>query len=210
MKSRPPSEPVVQSTLGLNALCLRLEGAEVCDILELGPARGGNIEFWSQFSGSIYVADLHSSLPLPPPAEPAEGETFPDPEWERLLHLPEGRRFDVILAWDLLNYLELPAVASLIGYVGRFCKPGTLLYSLIFDLPKMPEEITVYRIIDATHLGYEYGGPAMRPCPRHQPRALSAVMHQFQVANSFRLRNGLIEFLFVYEPQKGTATSVPR
>jgi len=104
----------------------------------------------------------------------------------------------VILAWDLLNYLELPAVSDLIRYLERYCRQGTILFALIFDQKQMPNKITVYRILDESHLFYESGNSEMRACPRHQPRALAGVMHQFQASNSFRLRNGIVEYLFAY------------
>jgi hypothetical protein len=117
------------------------------------------------------------------------------------LGLPEGRRFDVILSWDLLNYIELSSIPSLAGYLSRFCRPGTILFSLIFDHSQMPEEITVYRIVDQSHLSYETGGAAVRSCPRHQPRALAGVLRGFMTSESFRLRNSVVEYLFAYEPQ---------
>ena len=192
-------EPAVYKSLGLGALCESLLGRTACSILELGPVRSENIVFWSQFCPSVYIADLRSSLPLPvAPADPDNPEQ-PEPDWDHLLNLPEGRRFDVILAWDLLNYLELSSAASLVRYLTRFCRPGTLLFSLIFDQKQMPEQITVYRIVDHGRLRYDQGSPAMQPCPRHQPRALAGIMHQFRAANSFRLQNGIVEYLFVYE-----------
>ena len=160
-KSHP--EPVVHNSLGLQALCQRLQGVAACNILELGPVRSGNIQFWSQFSPSIYVADLRSSLPLP--VLPSEESEFVEPDWDRLLGLPDNHSYDVILAWDLLNYLELPAVGSLMNYLKRFCRPGTVLFSLIFDQKEMPGKITVYGIADESHLKYEYAGTEMRVCP---------------------------------------------
>jgi hypothetical protein len=163
----------------------------------LGPVRGGNIKFWSRFGPSIYVADLRSSLPLPV-MQSEEGE-FVEPEWNSLLGLPEGSTYDVILAWDLLNYLELPVISSLIRYLMRFCHRGTILFALIFDQKQMPAVITVYHIADESHLRYEMAGSNMRECPRHQPRAVSGVMTGFRTTNSFRLRNGVVEFLFEFE-----------
>jgi hypothetical protein len=191
-----PSEPVVYTSLALKALCQRLQDIASCDILELGPVRNGNIEFWSQLSPSIYIADLRSSLPLPPmPDDP----DYPGPDWHQLLDLPKGRCFDVILAWDMLNYLELPAVSGLIQYLSGFCRPGTIVFMMIFDSQKMPEEITIYGIVDESHVKYEFGSGEMRVCPRHQPHALAKIMGRFRTSNSFRLRNGVIEYLFVYE-----------
>ena len=191
------SEPVVHSSLGLQALCQRLQDYAECNILELGPVRTGNIEFWSQFNPFIYVADLRASLPLP--FSPVEDTEPPKPDWDRLLNLPNDHNFDVILSWDLLNYLDLTSVSSLIEYLKRFCRPEAVLFTLIFDQKQMPEEITVYRINDEAHLTYEFAGSEMRDCPRHQPRAIEGVMSHFRISNSFRLRNGVVEYLFIYE-----------
>jgi len=196
-KSQP--EPVVHSSLGLQALCDRLENAGSRSILELGPVRSGNLEFWSRFGPSIFIADLRSNLPLPVQASESEDSEFVEPEWDRLLGLPSDGRYDVVLAWDLLNYMELPAVSSLIKYLKRFCRPGAIFFALIFDQKLMPGEITIYGITDSSHLRYECPTSEMRPCPRHQPRALGIVMSHFRTADSFRLRNGVVEYLFEYE-----------
>jgi hypothetical protein len=191
--------PVLNSSLGLQALCQRLQNVTTCDILELGPVRNENIEFWSRFRPSIYVADLRSLLPLPVSVPEDADSEFIDPNWESLLGLPPERRYDIILVWDLLNYLDLQTVASLIRYLRQFCRRGTILFTLIFDQKQMPSEITVYGIKDESHLKYEFAGSEMKACPRHQPRALSLAMARFQTSESFRLKNGIIEYLFEYE-----------
>lgn len=196
-------ELVVHSSLGLQSLCRRLQDSVTCDILELGPVRSGNLEFWSRFSPSLFIADLRSCLPLPvvPPKDP-ENPEFVRPEWENFLALPGDRTYDVILAWDLLNYLELPAVSSLIDYLRPFCRRGAVLFALIFDQKQMPDQIAVYQIADEAHLRYDASGSATCACPRHQPRALSLVMSGFRTADSFRLKNGVVEYLFEYEGEK--------
>ena len=193
-------EPVVYSSLGLPALCQKLQNSATCGILELGPVRSGNVEFWSRFSPFLYIADLRSSLPLP--ALPSEDLEFIAPDWRSLLGLPGNRTYNVVLAWDLFNYLELPAVSSLIEYLKHYCRPGAVLFSLIFDEKQMPAKITVYQIADESHLKYDRAGSELCACPRHQPRALASVMTRFRIADSFRLRNGVIEYLFEYEGEK--------
>jgi hypothetical protein len=187
-------EPVVHNSPALQALCQKLQNVDSCRVLELGPVRRQNIEFWSRFAPTIYVADLRSNLPLP--ASSSEDSELLEPDWSNLLGLPEGRKYDVILAWDLLNYMEIQAISSLIVYLEPFCRPGALLFMLIFDQREMPDQITTYQIVDESHLQYEYVGPEMRSCPRHQPRALAGVLSQFRVAGSFRLRNGVVEYLY--------------
>jgi hypothetical protein len=196
MKGKPRDELVVNNSLGLDALCQKLQGKDTWNILELGTVRRDNIEFWSRYCDSIHVADLRSCLPLPDSAEDPE---LPGPEWDRLLHLPEDRHFNVILAWDLFNYLELSAISGLTQYMSRFCRPGTVLFALIFDHPQMPAEIAAYRIVDESHLSYEYANSEMRACPRHRSHDLARALRPFQISNSFLLRNGVVEYLFSYE-----------
>ena len=203
MQKRQP-KAVVHNSLGLQALCQRIEGSSSCDVLELGPVLKGNIEFWSQFTPSIYVADLRSSLPLPALPEDPDDPEVPKQDWRQLVGLPEKRQFDIILVWDLLNYLKISDVSDLIEYLSGFCRPGTVLFMLIFDNPKMPEEIAVYRIVDESRLSYELFSSELGECPRHQPHALTQIMRQFRISNSFRLRNGVIEYLFVYEGNRVT------
>ncbi len=191
---------VVHNSLGLHALFQRLQEDVAYSILELGPVRKCNIEYWSQFSHSIYIADLRSSLPLPPLSPPPEDNSEPpERDWHQLLGLPEERRFDIILAWDLPNYLDLSDLSSLIGYLNGFCRPEAILFMMIFDSQRMREDIAVYRIVDESHLGYELGGTKMRDCPRHHAHTLTQIMKYFRSADSFRLRNGVIEYLFIYE-----------
>lgn len=197
MERKPKPEPVVHSSLGLKALCERLDGTVSRDILELGPVRNVNIGFWSRFGPSMYIADLRSSLPLP--GLTSEDSDFVAPDWDSLLGLPEGRSYDVVLAWDLFNYMELPALSSFIAYLKKFCRPGTVVFSLIFDQKEMPDQITLYGIADESHLNYEYAGMQMRTCPRHQPRTMAGVMSRFRTLESFRLKNGVVEYLFEYE-----------
>jgi hypothetical protein len=200
MEQKIQPKAVVHNSLGLHALFQRLQDDVTYEILELGPIRKGNIEFWTKFSNSIYVADLRSSLPLPPlPPPPEDDQEPPERDWHQLIGLPEERRFDIILAWDLLNYLDLSDLSGLIAYLSQFCRPETILFMLIFDSQKMRKDIAVYRIVDESHLGYELGSTKLRDCPRHHAHTLTQMMRNFRSADSFRLRNGIIEYLFIYE-----------
>jgi hypothetical protein len=196
MKQKSGPETVAQTSLGLDAMCRKLEGMTGPHVLELGPARSANVEFWSRYQSALFVADLRAGLPLP---HLAEDELFPESEWDRILGLPEGRLFDVILAWDLLNYIDLPVLPSLINYLTRFCRQGAFLFFLIFDQPQMPAEITIYKIMDERRILYEQEGSGTRACPRHQPRALAKLLDQFRTSDSFRLKNGIVEYIFTYE-----------
>jgi hypothetical protein len=190
----PQSETAVHKSLALQPLCEQLRGCGMTAILDLGLARAINVEFWSRFSPVLHISDLHSNLPQHSPED-----EIPQEVWRGLLAIPETSVFDAILAWDLLNYLEQTAIASLVEFLNPFCRRGTLLFALIFDTPQMPTRPTVFKIIDPEHIAYETQTPDVRACPRHQPRDIQRIMKGFGASSSFRLRHGVQEYLFSFD-----------
>jgi len=189
------SNVTVYSSPGFQALCGRFQDTDMLDILEMGPACGRNLEFWSHFSHSIFVADLRDSLPLPSLEDERE---YQKPEWHAILNLPAGRNFDVILVWDLLNYIDESALPGLIDYLHCYCKSGTILFTMIIDQPQMPEDNYVFQIMDVEHLGYKAIYSPLRPCSRLQPRVVENTMRGFRTVDSYRMRHGIIEYLFSF------------
>jgi hypothetical protein len=190
--------PATQKSLALNAILQELRADKRYTILDLGPARGINVDFWSQSAGRLYVEDFYrtwlSSVSLPLPEEVTYQEVF-----EKLLPYPEGTRLDIILTWDLFNYFDPMQNESFVRYLGRFCQTGTFLLALISSLHHIPAEPTTFKILDRDRIIYEVSSSETRPCPRYQARDIAKMMVGFKVFNSFILRNGIQEHLFVYD-----------
>ena len=103
------------------------------------------------------------------------------------------------MAWDIFNYLERDEFKSLITHLGNFCHKGTLLFSLISTRKHIPEKPTTFRIVDQENLQNQIESSVLRLCPGYQQTDLNHLMPHFRVCNSFLLRNGFKEYLFVYE-----------
>jgi hypothetical protein len=117
---------------------------------------------------------------------------------QNLLPYPQETRFDIVLSWDLFNYLERDIVRQLAVYLARFCHQGTVLYALISTARTIPDKPVLYKIVDASNLVYESRSQALRPCPRYHDQDLRHLLPGFRVYNSFLLRNGMKEYLFVF------------
>jgi len=128
--------------------------------------------------------------------EPGLGSTF-----AQLLAFPEDARFDAVLTWDLINYLERREVAALARHVARFCNPGALLFALISIHKQIPAEPMRFRIVDREHLAYEPRNAAVRPCPRYAPAELNELLRGFRLDRSFLLRHGIQELLFARQAE---------
>ncbi len=203
----PPSQPssATQKSLCLSALLQALPCDRKISILDLGPARGINIDFWSQVAGKIHIEDFYESYKSIPKRIPSEDEEQNEEVdqsgiFEQLLIVPPNTRMDVILAWDVFNYLEPCQIEAAARHLGKYCLPGSFLFALIWSTHLMPAEPTAFKILDRERIIYESHSTGTRTCPRYQPRDVGRMMVGFRVFNSFILRNGIQEYLFVYDP----------
>ncbi len=185
---------VTHKSLALTALADQLQTERSYVILDLGPALSMNVQFWSQFQPKIFIADFYRGLK-------AGLTSNPDVSQESLYEalLPDGPQpsCDIILAWDLFNYLEREPLEALIGCLSRLCRSGTFLFALMGFMQQMPADPQTFRIVNREQLFYENRSNSVRPCPRYQPRDISRMMEGFRVYNSFMLRHGFQEYLFV-------------
>jgi len=192
----PSQEPSVFRSLGLAALLQQLEEGRLYSILDLGPARGTNLDFWSQIAGRICFEDFFRTWADEGFPKPEEGESHV-PLFRRLLSFGESARFDIVLAWDLFNYLEPGQIEALVECLARSCHTGAILLAMISSAPTIPERPTVFRILDREHLAYESGTGPVKTGPRYQPRDVARMVSGFQVMYSFLLRHGVQEYLFL-------------
>ena len=194
-----PVQPIETAftSLALGLLVDKIAGRRPCRVLELGPAFGANVEFLSQFSSKICIEDLYQTLASFDPSFNGDQSTF-CPVYEALLPYHEDTRFDVILMWDLLDYLDGHNIRRLMRHLRRFCHRGTLLYALVSTRPNIPATPTRFRILGKDKLLYQTTTTEERPCPRYRQGTLLELLRSFRVERSYLLRNGVQEYLFEF------------
>ncbi len=190
-----PLEPEASASLALNVLYDQLRHQRKYHILDLGPALGGNVDFFSQFSCKVYIEDFYRTLTSFDFFSPEDGFSY-QAVFEYLLPYRKNTRFDIILTWDIFNYLERDEFQALIAHLSHFCHKGTLLFALISTSKLIPEKPTTFKILDQKRLIYETNSSVLRQCPTYQQTDLNELMPDFRVRNSFLLRNGFKEYLF--------------
>ncbi len=190
-----PLEPEASASLALNVLYDQLRHQRKYHILDLGPALGGNVDFFSQFSCKVYIEDFYRTLTSFDFFSPEDGFSY-QAVFEYLLPYRKNTRFDIILTWDIFNYLERDEFQALIAHLSHFCHKGTLLFALISTSKYIPEKPMTFRILDQKRLLYQTNSTVLRQCPTYQQTDLNQLMPNFRVCNSFLLRNGFKEYLF--------------
>ena len=192
-----PPEPEASSSLALKVLYDQLRHQRKYHVLDLGPALGANVDFFSQFSCKVYIEDFYRTLSSFDYL--SEDELSYQAVFEYLLPYEKNTRFDIILGWDLFNYLERDELQSLILHLGHFCHKGTLLFALISTSQYLPEKPTTFQIVNHDRLLYQTNSTVLRECPKYQQTDLNQLLPNFRVSNSFLLRNGFKEYLLASE-----------
>jgi hypothetical protein len=196
----PASDNGEYHSLAFPALVERFDEGRKYQILDLGPAYGRNVEFFSQFSCKLYVADLYRTLRSYPSVPTDEEDSRLSLVFGELLPYPEDTRFDLVLTWDLLNYLESEQIEALGRRLASFSKAGTMVLAMIAIHPEMPARPCGFKILDAGTFEYDSVTNRTRPAPRHKEPDLCRLLPGFEVENTFVLRNGLQEYVFAYNP----------
>jgi predicted TPR repeat methyltransferase len=186
-------------SLALKALIEQIGDESIQGVLDLGPAVGTNVDFFSNRSRNFYVADLFREL-----EKKRLDASDSDKDWEsvfvELLPYEEETRFEVILAWDVLNYLQKYQIEGLAKAIQPFCKSGATLYAQIATRKSMPAQPRRYHILGSDRLLYQTPGQALRSAPLYCEPDLRRMLPGFEVKNTYLLRNGTQEYLFYYSP----------
>jgi hypothetical protein len=189
---------VAHGSLGFQALGRGLP--EQPSILDLGPAIGANVRFFTDRARQLRIADLYATL--------LGAGSWPPPDAERLdqamataLPFSEGERFDAVLAWDLFNYFRMDEIGAVMRRIRPFAAPGARLFALISFHKEIPGRPVTFRIQDEKTLIYGDSGGVSRPCPRYKLPDLERRMPGFAVEHSFLLRNGMQEYVLALKPE---------
>ena len=163
-------------------------------ILDLGSVNSANVEFFSRFSCRLQIVDLLGTAA--PGAASASHAAEPAQALRQAL--PEGRRaFDVVLAWDVLNYLDPERIRALTTILLELTASGAQMLAFLFTGKEIPALPLVFKIVDEETLRYEERTTATKAGPRYPPAEVERMAAGFSVARSVLMRHGVQEYLFV-------------
>lgn len=163
-------------------------------ILDCGAARSGTIALLSTFRCRLDVLDLAAALPR------LQSATDADERRDVLadcLDGPQQEPVQLVLCWNLLNYLQPSDIETLAALLAARLAAGARLHALMeYSSPLMPAR-PGHWVPDASGRLYaDQPETEETPAPRYSPKALERLMPQFRPERSILLGNGLQEHLF--------------
>ncbi len=190
----PESGPPKHHTLALRLVLSNLRGQERPRVLDLGPAIGANVSFLTPYRCKLFIADLFQSLRSERDGLNWDAEALNQNLARNLPH-KEDQRFDLILAWDILNYLDRQELETLGHHLSRLLKPAGLLFAMLSTRKQIPDQPTSFRIVNRDTLAYDNLSKLGRACPLYKEPDLGRLMSAFEVETSFLLRHGVQEYV---------------
>ncbi|MBZ0111728.1 MAG: hypothetical protein K8J08_04640 [Thermoanaerobaculia bacterium] len=205
---RTPSAP---PSFRSRALSYLLEGRpkdRAWQVLDLGVPNQNNLDFFARRGANYAIEDLYRTLE---PSRKGQGYDVSRMEaLDNLLSFGEGTTFDLILAWDVLNFLPREALALISSRLAPHCRPGTELYALITMEAAIPALPGNARILDEETIGLAgWDGERSRPSPHHTAAVLGEAMAPFVVDKTYLLKLQMHEFLVEYRPGQDPVAKGP-
>lgn len=164
-------------------------------ILDLGPARAANLEVMSRLRCRLLLEDIHE-LVSALRGENAEDKAALANWFEQWAPGVSPGSIDVVIAWDIFNYLNPDLCKAFIGLLAPLLKPGAYIYLLVYSQKDISAQPIPYKIISDDRLEYQSHTKATRPSPRFNQTELKKFLPEFTVIKSVLLRNGIQEYLF--------------
>lgn len=199
--SAPPAY-VPHRSPGLTAIYNEIKGSRVNHVLDLGMSSAKSFNFFAQLSCKIRFESLNDLF---------QDEDFSDTLLERLdQHFDHARlldHYDLILTWDLLNYLDLPGVERLMSKIVPLCRPDTLIHSVRYlgsAIPRLPQH---FQIVDQYQLLVSAPtDQAPRVHNSHDTARLLRLVPSFYLEHTYLnfdgMIPGLMENVLRFQPQK--------
>lgn len=190
-----PRSPSCQRSPGFAQIAGYLSAQRKFTLLDLGTPSAGTFEFYSSLRCKLYVEGLRSVLDTL--NGKLDGDEVVFPEYTEVLQTyDESVRFDIVLAWDLFNYLSPGALERLALYLRPHCKRSTQVFGLINTAPDQPQVPLSFSIDGPDSLLYDPDQQPRRPCPRYGQRQLEEYLPCLSVDHTYLLQNRMQEYVF--------------
>ncbi len=163
-------------------------------LLDLGPVVGGNVSFFGEELGCrIRVEDVMADIER----HTAGGTLDQLPDFFRTRFKSEPGTVDGILCWDVFDYLERAAAASLALALTRLLgAEGSLLGFFSTATDPGRAHYTKYLVVDQGNLRYRtYAGTRVRQRSL-QNRDIIKLFESLRVSDSFLMKTNMREIVF--------------
>jgi hypothetical protein len=164
-------------------------------ILDLGPAVAANFEFLSEIARHIRYVDLLGEGGPISELGGTDGQELR--RLARKMMPSDWGIFDLVIAWDLINYVDDVRFESVVERLRTLCRDGAILFVMVATTGEVPAEPPTHTIVDRSTVMCGGDSATVVECPLRPPAAVERLLSGFSVERSFILRHGIQEYVAV-------------
>lgn len=176
--------PVSHPAPGLDLVLAALPADRSWRILDLGPAVPDNVALLGPRSARLQIVDL-----LRGHARGAENGALAG------LASEHPRSFDLVLAWDVLDYLSADQATRVVEVLADLCRRNGILHALIAAADTIPAAPGSYRILADGKVRREVRAGGEVGAPNLKPAEVEKLLVGFRVEHAFMLSHGVREYV---------------
>jgi hypothetical protein len=185
------AQKLTRRSSGMGEVSRLLNSQEALCVLDMGATSASNISFFTNKGHKSYSEDLlRSSLDPALRVQDGDGKSVVDTKRfldENLVY--PNAHFDVVLCWNLPDYMEESLVKPTIDRLWSTMKPGGLLLAFFHTRDAGPDSVCYrYHVTDSDMLEMQEVKFAMpgRPSSEKQSPRLQRVFNNRHIENLFR------------------------
>lgn len=195
-KTKVQESRLISKSPLLFSLLDKLDPQRRYEILDTGPASGSTINTLSNYRCKLHITNSSTELCAMDTAKLDSAHKLNRALVKSLqLYKSQKANLNLILLWDLPNYLQTEILSGMITYLLPHTSKDAYLHCYIHTASMMPETPGKYSIMQDSQVMVEYSTDGKRPCPAYYQEALHKLMSPFRVKRSILHTNGIQEYL---------------
>ena len=190
-EAAPAPQRLTRRSSGIGEISRILNSQDGLCVLDIGSTSASNIRFFTGKGDKIYSEDLlRASLDPALRRQDASGNSAVDEKKfleENLVYAPS--QFDIVLCWNLADYMEENLVKPTVDRIWSVMKPGGLLLAFFHTRDAGPDSVCYrYNVTgtDALDMQEVKFAPPGRPASEKQSPRLQRVFNNRHIENLFR------------------------
>jgi hypothetical protein len=160
-------------------------------ILDLGLKNKNNWDLLYGLTQELYAVNLYQEIRI-------QSRQLAEPVLKPyMLNFPAGLKFDVILAWDILNFMPPELIESLSQLLAPHLHPQTRLHAIVYSGRETPAEPQLFHIRNLSEMEIYPGEKRAGFAPLTSTRLLKA-LKCFRLEDTFVFRTGMQRGIYEY------------
>lgn len=194
---------------GITVIYNELKSSRKNRILDLGASSGASFSFFAHLSCNIRFENLGDFFATTDTTN-LENDQIIELLGNYLSRFNPNEKFDVVLTWDMFDYLDLPVIEWLIKRLSASFSPNTLLHSVRSVSKCIPPTPKSFQVTDQYQLNIKsVGAPQLRQYPCHNTAKLLKHLPHCYMENSYLNYDGMVpsltETVMRFEPNRSVA-----